>query len=110
MPPRQLHPGAALQAWLSLDGPPRRVVLRHSRRGDRFRPLGQAAATTVARFLAAARVPADDREVALVLEVDGDVGWVGFTRGSERLGRVAHPRRVSESTALTFHLEEEDRD
>ncbi len=42
-------------------GSPRRVTLRHPRRGERFEPLGLGRETTVARYLAAARVPVDLR-------------------------------------------------
>ena len=105
---RSAGDGPPLQAWVGLDEAPRRAVLRHPRRGDRFQPLGQQAATTVARFLAAAHVPPERRPEALVLEIDGAVAWLGYARAALRLGRVAQPRRVSESTALTLHLEEEE--
>jgi hypothetical protein len=65
--------------------------------------------TTVARFLAAARVPAAVRAAALVLDVDDRVAWVGYESASgERRGRVAQPCRVSESTVCTLHVVEEE--
>ena len=81
----RLLPGAAFDlqaaqagaAFAGLDGLPRRVTLRHPRRGERFAPLGLGVETTVARYLAAARVPADRRPRAVVLDVDGRVAWVG---------------------------------
>ena len=65
----RLLPGAAFdreaalagEAFAGLAAPPRRVTLRHPRRGERFAPLGLGGETTVARYLAAARVPAELR-------------------------------------------------
>jgi tRNA(Ile)-lysidine synthase len=102
-------PPASLEAFVGLDAPPSRVVLRHPARGDRFTPFGMAQETTVARFLAAARVPAAVRAAALVLDVDDRVAWVGYESASgERRGRVAQPCRVSESTVCTLHVVEEE--
>ena len=42
-------------AFAGLAAAPRRVTLRHPRRGERFAPLGLGGETTVARYLAAAR-------------------------------------------------------
>ena len=75
---RRLLTEAALagEAFAGLDGPPRRLTLRHPRRGERFAPLGLGAETTLARHLAAARVPADRRPRTVVLDVDGPPpGW-----------------------------------
>ena len=82
---------------MGLFAPPRRLTLRHPRRGDRFAPIGLGAETTVARFLAAQRVPRERRGRALVVDVDGAVAWLGFTTedGVWR-GRVAQPFRVDE--------------
>jgi tRNA(Ile)-lysidine synthase len=100
--------GAPLEAFVGLAAPPATVELRHPVRGDRFTPLGMERETTVARFLAAARVPPAARERALVLTLDGRVSWVGYeTRSGERRGRVAQPFRVSESTGCTLHVAEE---
>lgn len=97
------------EAFVGLGAPPARVLLRHPARGDRFVPFGMERETTVARFLAAARVPASARHRALVLEVDGSVAWVGYESASgERRGRVAQSRRVSESTGCTLHVVEEE--
>ena len=106
-PPRSRP--SPLEAFVGLDAPPARVVLRHPARGDRFTPFGMARETTVARFLAAARVTPPARRRALVLEVDGRVAWVGYeSRSGERRGRVAQPCRVSESTVCTLHVVEEE--
>ena len=93
------------EAFIGLASPPRRVTLRHPRRGERFAPRGLGAETTVARFLAAARVPADRRPVALVVDVDGVAAWVGFTgRDGRRRGRVAQAFGVDESSRCTVHV------
>ncbi|MCX6363909.1 MAG: tRNA lysidine(34) synthetase TilS [Actinobacteria bacterium] len=68
----RLQDGSALErdparAFIGLPGPPRRVTLRHPRRGERFAPLGLGHETTVARFLAGARAPAPERARAFVL-------------------------------------------
>ncbi len=106
--PPPLTAPTPLEAFVGLAAPPASVELRHPARGDRFTPLGMAAETTVARFLAAARVPAAARARALVLGLDDRVAWVGYeTRAGERRGRVAQPFRVSESTSCTLHVVEE---
>jgi len=103
------RPAAPLEAFVGLDAPPARVILRHPARGDRFTPFGMDRETALARFLAAARVTPLARRRALVLEVDGRVAWVGYeSRSGERRGRVAQPRRVSESTVCTLHVVEEE--
>ncbi|MEZ5125200.1 MAG: tRNA lysidine(34) synthetase TilS [Thermoleophilia bacterium] len=101
-------PTHATQAAVGLAEPPQAVVIRHPRRGERFRPLGLAAETTVARFLAGARVLADERARAVVLDVDGVAVWVGFVgRDGVFRGRVAHEYRVHESSRWTLCLCEE---
>jgi hypothetical protein len=98
-----------LEVFVGLGAPLARVLLRHPARGDRFMPFGMEQETTVARFLAAARVPGDARRRAVVLEVDGSVAWVGYESvWGERRGRVAQPCRVSESTSCTLHVIEEE--
>ncbi len=113
----RLLPGAELdreaacsgQAFVALAGPPGSLVLRAPRRGERFSPLGLGAETTVARYLAAARVPAVRRSHAVVLDVDGVTAWVGYEgRGGEAAGRVAEACRVQESTLITLHMAPED--
>jgi tRNA(Ile)-lysidine synthase len=100
---------APARASVGLPGPPRRVTLRHPRRGERFAPLGLGGETTVARFLAGARTPAAERARALVLAVDDAVAWVGYTDASgARRGRVAHGFRVRESSRCTLLVFEED--
>ena len=95
-------------AYVALPSGARRATLRHPRRGERFAPLGLGAATTVARFLAAARVSPRARPRATVLDLDGAVAWVGYDGGDgARLGRVAESFRVQESTSPTLHVFEE---
>ena len=95
---------AAGQAFVGLAAPPRSVTLRHPRRGERFGPLGLGEETTVARFLAAARVPASERARALVLVADDDLAWVGYVAAGDVRGRVAQSRRVDESTRCILHV------
>ena len=85
------------------------MTLRHPRRGERFAPLGLGHETTVARFLAAARVPAAARARALVLDVDGAVAWVGYTDAgatAARQGCAGLSR--GESNRCTLLVFEED--
>ncbi len=89
-------------AFAGLTAVPRRVTLRHARRGERFAPLGLGGETTVARYLAAARVPAEQRPRAPLLDVDGRAAWVGGGPG-----RVAQAFRVEHSSALTLHVVQE---
>jgi tRNA(Ile)-lysidine synthase len=93
------------EAFAGLPAAPRRVTLRHPRRGERFAPSGLGGETTVARFLAAARVPASLRPRAAVLDVDGAAAWVGGPAAPP--GRVAHNYRVAHSSALTLHVVQE---
>jgi len=95
---------AAGQAFVGLAAPPRGVTLRHPRRGERFGPLGLGEETTVARFLAAARVPAAERARALALVADDDLAWVGYVAAGAVRGRVAQSRRVDESTRCILHV------
>lgn len=110
----RLLEGAALErdparAFVGLAGAPRRVTLRHPRRGERFAPLGLGHETTVARFLAGARAPAAERARALVVAIDDAVAWLGYTdAGGARRGRVAQGFRVRESSRCTLLVFEED--
>jgi tRNA(Ile)-lysidine synthase len=88
------------EAWLGLGGVPDLVRLRHPRRAERFVPLGAGGSATVLQFLADHAVPAAERPLALVIEVDNAVAWVA--------GRVAESFRVSESTSFTLHVLRED--
>ena len=102
---------AAGEAFAGLSRAPRRVVLRHARRGERFEPLGLRRETTVARFLAGARAPTAERARAVVLDIDGAVAWVGYVAGrgaARRRGRVAQGFRVNESTCCTLQVFPED--
>jgi hypothetical protein len=97
------------EAFVGLPAPPRRVALRHPRRGERFAPLGLGRETTVARYLAAARVPAPLRPLTLVVAVDDSVVWAGYGRPGEPLvGRVAQRGAVAESSRCTLHVFQED--
>ena len=90
------------EGFAGLAGAPRRVTLRHPRRGERFAPLGLGGETTLARFLAAARVPAERRPLTPILDVDGRAAWVGGAPG-----RVAQAFTVEDSSALTLHVVQE---
>ena len=95
---------------LGFAAPPRVLVLRHPRRGERFTPFGRAAATTVARFLAGAGCDRDERRRALVLEADGAPAAVTFVdRAGALRSRVAQDRRVTQSTEWTLSVALEDR-
>jgi len=109
----RLVPGAAFDRRAALAGEvfaglsttPRRVTLRHPRRGERFAPSSLGGETTVARYLAAARVPASLRPRAVVLDVDGAAAWVGGPTAPP--GRVAQGYRVAQSSVLTLHVVQE---
>jgi tRNA(Ile)-lysidine synthase len=109
----RLLPGAAFdrraalsgEAFAGLAATPRRVTLRHPCRAERFAPSGLGDETTVARFLAAAGVPASSRPLAVVVDVDGAAAWVGGAAAPP--GRVAHWYRVAQSSALTLHVIQE---
>jgi tRNA(Ile)-lysidine synthase len=120
----RLLPGAAFdcqaavagQGFAGLGERPRRVTLRHPRRGERFAPLGLGRETTVARYLAAARVPAELRPLVPVLDVDGRTVWIGPARSAGAPagatatgghGRVAQGYRVAHSSVLTLHVFQE---
>jgi tRNA(Ile)-lysidine synthase len=98
---RETAPAGA--AFIGLDAAPGRVTLRHPRRAERFEPLGLGHETTVARHLAAARVPAELRPRTVVLDVDGSVAWLGGPAPP----RVAQPFRVAHSSTLTLHVVQE---
>jgi tRNA(Ile)-lysidine synthase len=64
-------------------------VIRFARPGDRFRPLGLGAETTVFRFLLGRRVPAPLRPRTPVLLADRQVAWVVGHRIDERAALVS---------------------
>jgi tRNA(Ile)-lysidine synthase len=112
--PPGAHPAGARpderRLALGFDAPPRGGVLRHPRRGERFTPFGRTAATTVARFLAGAGCPSDERRRALVLEFDGALAAVAFVdRDGVRRSRVARERTVTQSTRWTLSVTLEER-
>jgi len=94
---------AAGAGFMGLDVAPRSVALRHPRRGERFAPLGLGRETTVARHLAAARVPARLRPLVTVLDVDGRTAWLGGVAPA----RVAESFRVAHSSVMTLHVVQE---
>ncbi len=99
---------ASGQAFIGLESPPGEVMLRHPARGDRFAPLGLDGETTVARYLAAARVPAPARPFATVVAVDGRVAWVGHATGAGSApARVAQSFRVAQSNSRILHVSQE---
>jgi len=112
-----LRPGATFrreraaggEGFVGLRTAPVRLVLRHPHPGERFAPDGLGGATTVARFLAAARVPPKERRRAVLLAADGAVAWLGFCApGGRPAARVAQPFRVDESTVCTLHVKLEE--
>ena len=92
---------AAHEAYLALPDPPTALVLRHPRRGERFRPLGASEATLVSGFLSATKVPRGERGTAVVAEIDGEVAWVCP-------GRISESYRVSKGTRQTLHIVQEE--
>ena len=92
------------EAFAGLGGPPRRVTLRHPRRGERFAPLGLGRETTLARYLAAARVPAERRPLApwCSTSTAAPPGSAGAAPA-----RVAQAFRVAHSSVLTLHVVQE---
>jgi len=99
----QIEQAAAGAGFMGLDVAPRSVALRHPRRGERFAPLGLGRETTVARHLAAARVPARLRPLVTVLDVDGRAAWLGGVAPA----RVAESFRVAHSSVMTLHVVQE---
>jgi tRNA(Ile)-lysidine synthase len=97
------------EGFVGLAAPPAGVTVRHPRRGERFAPSGLGCETTVARFLAAQRVPPEQRARAVVLDVDGVAAWLAFPgAGGRHSGRVAQPFRVDESTVCTLQVKLEE--
>jgi tRNA(Ile)-lysidine synthase len=115
-------------AVIGLSRSPRRVWLRHPRRGERFVPYGAAQPRSVARLLVAAKVSRAARADAIVVEIDGEIAWLGAGFGSEpRIGgalpkpagagqaekaglavaRVAQSFAVTESTSVVLSVIEE---
>jgi tRNA(Ile)-lysidine synthase len=97
------------EGFLGLSAPPRAVLLRHPRRGDRFVPLGMSGETSVARYMAAAKVPRSARALAVVAEVDGRVAWLAppAVERARTQAWVAESCRVTQSSACTLHVREE---
>jgi len=93
------------EAVFTLASPVESLVLRHPRRGDAFQPFGMSARVSVLRFLAAAKVPAGDRERAVVAEIGGALAWVSPFAGS--VGRIAEQFRVGPRTRVVLRLTEE---
>jgi tRNA(Ile)-lysidine synthase len=89
------------EAWLAVERPDAAVVLRHPRRGDRFRPLGMDESLLVSGFLSAAKVPRAARARVVVAEMGGQIVWVSP-------GRISESYRVSAVTRYTLHIREEE--
>ena len=70
------------------------LVVRSRRDGDRFIPLGSAAAKKVGKFLSDARVPADARRKVLVLEDREKVIWLWPIRMSEQAKVTQRTRKI----------------
>jgi tRNA(Ile)-lysidine synthase len=107
VPPAERLADHGASAFLAPAAPVRRLVLRHPRPGDAFRPLGMSATVSLSRFLAAAKVPADGRERAVVAEAEGTLAWVLPAEGVR--GRVAEDFRVGCGSGEVLHLFEETR-
>lgn len=65
------------------------VLLRSRRPGDRFQPLGTGRDRPLSEFLIAQRIRRDLRDRIPILEVDGEIAWIGGVASSEthRAGR-----------------------
>ena len=62
-----------------------RVIVRHWRKGDRFRPIGMASAVKLQDLFANTRVPKAERHQRLVASTaNGEIFWVEGLRISER--------------------------
>ena len=73
------------------------IVLRHWRRGDRFQPIGMAAAVKIQDLFTNARVPRTERHQRLLAATaGGDIFWVDGLRISERCKLRPQTRRVLE--------------
>jgi tRNA(Ile)-lysidine synthase len=75
---------------------PQRVWLRHPRPGEHFVPYGAAQPRSLARLLVAAKVPRDARTDAVVVEIDGEIAWLGAGFGSEPMSGMALAEAAAE--------------
>jgi len=60
----------------------KRIVLRHWRRGDRFRPFGMQGTKLVSDLFNDMKLDYDDKKRTWLLEADGDIIWVVGHRSS----------------------------
>ncbi|HJW76221.1 MAG TPA: TilS substrate-binding domain-containing protein, partial [Thermoleophilia bacterium] len=104
-PPAERLVRDGAEVFLALARPVPSLLLRHPRRGDAFQPFGMSARVSLARFLAAAKVPAAARERTVVAEIDGALAWVFPVAAAG--GRVAEQFRVGERAHLVLRLAEE---
>lgn len=75
------------------------LTLRRRRDGDRIRPLGMEGSQTLADHLVHARVPASEKDRALVLEaLDGTICAVIFPPSSGKPGTIAETVRCGDAT------------
>jgi len=74
-----------------------RIIVRHWRKGDRFRPIGMAGAVKLQDLFANARVPKAERHQRLVATTaSGEIFWVEGLRISERFKLRPETRRLLE--------------
>jgi tRNA(Ile)-lysidine synthase len=74
-----------------------RIILRHWRRGDRFRPIGMPSAVKLQDLFANARVPKAERHQRLVATTaNGEIFWVEGLRISEGFKLHSETRRLLE--------------
>ncbi len=97
-PPKNFAADANV-AWLdssALQGP---LVLRQTRAGDYFYPLGMARKKKkVARLLTALKVPRHEKEAAWVLESGGRIAWVAGYRIDDRF-------KITDRTTTALRVE-----
>lgn len=73
----------------------RRVILRHWRAGDRFQPIGMAAAVKLQDLFVNAKIPATRRRhLVLATTGAGEIFWVDGLRIGERFKLTAETRKV----------------
>ncbi len=79
------------------------LVLRASRAGDRFRPLGLPGTQKVQDFLVNAKVPRQQRRNIPVLESGGSIAWLVGQRPDDRFKVTRETRRAVALEARRLH-------
>ena len=69
------------------------LVVRRSRTGDRFRPLGMSRTKKVGDFFTDAKVPRSDRERAALVTAGDEIAWVVGHRIDDRFKITSHTER-----------------